>query len=243
MNIPLLSPVMFNALFRADLANIARDPLLAGGAVMSVLPGLLLLVFGSRIDAAALDGLGIAGLSYILAGIALMMPGAILGWIYGFLLLEDRDDNVLMAIEITPLGKTGFIVWRLASVFALAFTLNAVMAPLMLPGNGAIAAVGLVILASLHALTTALFLLAFAANKVEGLALTKLVNIALLAPLLALLPAPWRWLAAPIPPFWLGEMLAFGENPLPMALAFGLGLIATLAVISLLCARTRKRVG
>jgi hypothetical protein len=54
---------------------------------------------------------------------------------------------------------------------------------------------------------------AMARNKVEGVALTKLTNLAAFVPLIAFLPSSWRFLAGPVPTYWIGEMLR-GPSPL-----------------------------
>ena len=97
------------------------------------------------------------------------------------------------------------------------------------------------IITASHAVLTALFLLAFSANRVEGLALTKLINLALLAPLAALIAPPWRYLAAIVPAFWIGEMAGLSPatlSPLPATL---LALATAALFVILLLARLRHR--
>ncbi len=36
----------------------------------------------------------------------------LIGWVTGFLLLEDRDDGPLLAVDVTPIGKCGFLAYR-----------------------------------------------------------------------------------------------------------------------------------
>ncbi|WP_196260939.1 hypothetical protein [Pelagibacterium limicola] len=233
----------FAALARADFANIARDPLLAGGAVMSLLPALLLAFFGHALETFGIDQFGYAGFARAASAFALMLPPALLGWIFGFLLIEDRDDGVLLALEITPLGKTGFIAYRLAAALCLTLIVLFASLPLILPDESPAFVLAVALVAGMHAMTTCLFLVGFAANKVEGLALTKLVNIAMLAPLLSLAPAPWRWIGGIVPPFWIGEALGLGADALSSAAALGLGVGTSAALIAVLYFRARKRLG
>jgi hypothetical protein len=62
----------------------------------------------------------------------------------------------------------------------------------------------------------AVILPAIAQNKVEGLALTKLTNIAVIIPLIAIVPSPWRFLASLVPTYWIGELLAGQGSTLPI---------------------------
>ena len=66
----------------------------------------------------------------------------------------------------------------------------------------------------------AIILLALARNKVEGLALTKLTNIAAIVPFAAIIPSPFRLVAGIVPTYWLGELLGLpGEAAAPAWLA------------------------
>lgn len=243
MEMSPLALVRAQALLRADARNVARDPVLMVGIVMSIAPALLLAVFGPTAESAGQAAFGFAGTGRILGVVAVLLPGGMLGWVTGFLLLEDRDEAVLTAIEMTPLGKAGFIAWRLGLCAALVFALSLSTVFAALPGSGLAVAFGMALLVAGYGTLVALFLVAFAGNKVEGLALTKLANLGLVAPLLALLPSPLRYLAAPLPPFWIGEMAGLAPDALWSPLAFLLG-CATAAALGLLLGRlVTRRVG
>ena len=68
---------------------------------------------------------------------------------------------------------------------------------------------------------------AFAQDKVQGLALTKLSNLATLGPVgVAALRGPWSLLLAPVPSAWVG-WLVLGDGsgpPTPVIWMVGLGL-------------------
>jgi hypothetical protein len=79
-------------------------------------------------------------------------------------------------------------------------------------------------LLAIEAVTFAFLLLALAGNKVEGLALSKLLNFASIAPFLAALPWAWRYAGGVIPSFWIGETLQLSPGdslPLPAVLLAG----------------------
>ena len=95
-----------------------------------------------------------------------------------------------------------------------------------------------------EAVIAALLLPAIARNKVEGLALTKLINIASLAPLVAFAPSPMRYIAGILPPYWVGELvLPLPASNIGLPLVAALGTAVHLLTIALLFRLLRKRVG
>lgn len=60
-------------------------------------------------------------------------------------------------------------------------------------------------MAALQAPLYALALGAFAANKLEGLAMSKLSGWLVLAPLLLFAPEPYQWAAAALPTYWTAK--------------------------------------
>lgn len=212
------SPKTMASLLRADALNVSRDPMLMIGIVMSMLPVPLIVVFGPLAETAASETFGITGMARLLGALAVLMPGAMLGWVTGFMLLDDRDEAVLMVLETTPIGRNGIIAYRLVVTIVLTVIVSVSIGFFVLPALLWTTPFLMAIIAAGHAVLSALFLLAFAANKVEGLALTKLINLALLAPLAALFAPPWRYLAAIVPAFWIGEMTGISPaalSPLP----------------------------
>ena len=47
-----------------------------------------------------------------LAPIVFVLPALLIAWVTGFLMLEDRDDRALLALDVTPPGKAGFLAYR-----------------------------------------------------------------------------------------------------------------------------------
>ena len=113
----------------------------------------------------------------------------------------------MLAVDVTPVGKRGFMSYRFAVTAAITFVLTLFGSALLLPERGVAVALVLSVMIAMDAIGMALILPALARNKVEGLAVTKAVNILSFAPLAALLPLPWRYLAGFIPTFWVGELI------------------------------------
>lgn len=237
----IFAPHRVGRLLAADAKSVWRDPILgvALGMSLAIAPGLA--AFSIQIDAVMADQFGLADASRLLVPMALVLPAMLVAWMVGFLLLEDRDDGALLAIAVTPVGRPAFLAWRsaLAALLAALFCVYgcALVAPgLPLPLVGILAA-----LIGAEAVAAAVILPALARNKVEGLALTKLTNLAALAPFLALLPAPWRYLGGIIPSYWIGELLLVpAGEALPLAASVGLALVCHVAALLLVFRLARR---
>lgn len=232
-------------LLGADARNVARDPLFAFAAVFALAPALLLRVAGPAVDAFFADQLGLSDGTALLAPAAALTPAFMVGWMAGFVLLEERDEGVLRAVAATPVGTDGFLAYRMA-VAALICLVSAPLAVAVIGVDafaaGAIVSPLLGLFCALQAVLIALTLASVAGNKVEGLAVTKLINLALIPPILAGLETSWKWLAAPIPTFWVG-LAAQAETPAALAVAAVGGLVVHLAATALALRGFRRRRG
>ncbi len=200
-----LTPARFMRLLHADSLNVSRDPIMVLMIVLGFVTPALLWRFSPTLDDWSLGTLGIADISVIVGVLAITMPAYLIGWVTGFLLLEDRDDGPLMAMETTPLGKMGFISYRLFVGAIAGFVATFLAAHLLLTCPLTIKLL-FALLVAVETMIVALTLVSLASNKVEGLALSKLINIGMLVPLLALIPSPLRFMAGVIPSYWIGEV-------------------------------------
>ncbi len=122
----------------------------------------------------------------IIVALALMMP-LVFGALIGFSLLEDRDDNVLPAIKITPLGLNKFFSFRLIMIFICSFF--ACLFVILFTGIGDLQltkVIAVSVLASLSAPLTGLFINSFAKNKIEGFAVMKGFGTLIFFPIISL---------------------------------------------------------
>jgi fluoroquinolone transport system permease protein len=237
----VLRPRALLRLFASDAMSVSRDPMLIFAIVMSILPPLALAFWHGALDDAAL-AYGVESASRYVAMVALVLPAVLVGWVTGFLLLEDRDDGVLLAVDVTPAGKVGFLVYRtmVAGLVGGAITLGSVLT--ITPWLEPSARLLVVVAVALETVLAAVLLPSLARNKVEGLALTKLMNIATVVPLLALVPSPWRFIAGVVPTYWIGELLR-PQADLPLW-AIGLAALAThVAALVLLLRLFARKVG
>ncbi len=245
MTIHAFTPRRFSVLFNSDTRNVLRDPTLLFAIVLSAVPALAGFFFRDAINQFVEGYFGLAGVFTFLLPIFLCIPAFMVGWVTGFLFLEDRDDGPLLAVDVTPLGKRGFMAYRIVVTAAITFALTLFGCALLLPERGAAVALVLSIMIALDSIGMALVLPAFARNKVEGLALTKAVNILSFAPLLALLPAPWKFFGAWFPTFWIGDIIFNAPDfPAPVFLADAVfGIAVHLGMVFLLYRLQAHRAG
>jgi fluoroquinolone transport system permease protein len=194
------------SLLCADLRSALRDPIM----IMSLAAPLLLaavLHYGLVWAAPILkEYLGFAvgeHRLFMISFFPIITPMA-LGSMAGLFLLEEREGGLLAYLSVTPLTRTGYLLVRLAVPTAFSFIFGLLLLPPLSPAALPLFPLALVLaISSLLAPITALFLGAFAANRVEGLALAKGVGIIMITPLgMYLLNYPWNLITGIFPPHW-----------------------------------------
>ena len=196
-----------------DLRSIARDPLLRWMVVLTPALGLLFR-FAVPPTAVVLRerlGFDLAPYETLLASFLPLAVAGMVGTVLGFLLLDQRDDQTLIALLVTPLSLTDYLRYRVFVLVPPCVALTCVAVPLAgLVETSPLQLVVAAFVAAPLAPIYALFLGAFAANKVQGLALVKAAGIVLL-PAVGSYFVSGRWQIAfgllphywPLKVFWL----------------------------------------
>lgn len=224
-----------------DAKTVGRDSLLRG---MLALPLMIALLTRFVVPTLARQigtaiGIDLSGIQApIMSAALLLIAPAIGGLVVGFLLLDQRDDRTLAALQVTPLPLRSYLAYRLAAPMLLSLAMMLVAFPLAGLAGAGIAAVLLAALAAAPlAPLIALGLACFAENKVQGLALLKGASILLIAPIAALfVPAPWQWALGIAPTFWPARLywaLGAGEPDWWAYLLAGLAYQALLLAVLL----------
>ena len=227
----------------ADIRMLARAPLLA---VMPAAPFLAAIALRFIIPPASgfierATGFRLLDYGDIIRVVITLFPGMFFGMVAGFLLLDDRDDGVSMYWGVAPVGRAGYMSARLGLFSGAAFVAGFAAARILGAGEpDAWRDAGVSMLGASQTAFFALFLGAFAANKVEGLAAVKAMGSLDLAPLAVFLGMPVRIVAWPFPQYWAAEF-ALGRN-MPPAAALSLGLVSGIAWIVFLSSKYRKRI-
>lgn len=140
----------------------------------------------------------------IVSYILISVPPIIFGMVIGFLLLDERDDGTLMALRVTPMPFTLYILYRVAVPQVLSAVTTVVAVPLS--GVVTVTPLPLVLAASLAATEAGLVTLllgAYAQNKVQGFAIMKGFGGITVLPVVAyFMPEGWQLLAGVFPNYW-----------------------------------------
>ena len=197
-SIKALGPIDFN--------NVRRDPMLRW---MVFFPLLMVGIFRWGIpflaeqlklwlnfDLLAYDNL-------MMSFVSMMIPLAY-GSVVGFLLLDQRDDRTLFALQVTPLTLRGYFIYRVSLPMFLGLLGNLIFLPLSGFVNMGWEKIFMVSLgASGLTPVLALFYAGFAQNKVQGMALMKISSLIFMPVIVAwFLTGVWHWLFAILPSFW-----------------------------------------
>lgn len=168
------------------------------------------------------------------------LGAALIGMIYGFVLLEEKDNNTIAALLVSPLPLNHYLIYRVGLPAGIAFFQTIVA---VLITNVAVLPLWQLALisvsASLIAPIVALYFAVFAENKVQGLALAKFIGAAgFVIPVAWFTPEPLQFLFGLFPPFWVSKAywLALEGNPLWLG-ALALGVVLQLALIAILARR------
>ena len=233
----------FRSLGAIDARNVARDPMLRWIAVFT--PGFgLLFRFAVPPIAEALDrrfGFDLVAYYPLLMSFLPLVAAGMIGTVVGFLLLDQRDDQTMSALLVTPLNLRDYLRYRLGSLMIMSAVFGTVMVPLAGLTDTTPLQVGATALAAAPlAPMYALFLGTFAANKVQGFALAKAVGIVFVPCVVAyFVIGPWESAFGLIPHSWpLKAFWLFDQGAPGQALSYALiGVAWQAALLTLLVQR------
>lgn len=189
-----------------DGRNTRRDPMLRWMLLLPPLVALILRLALPWIFQLTDTTFGVDLRPYlplIYAFLSLLIP-VLYGTVVGFLLLDERDDRTLLALQVTPLPLRGYAAYRISMPIVLSLLLTPltfwiVGVPGLSWGGMLVTAVAAAPLAPIFMLLLA----AFAADKVQGFALVKGLNVFLIVPLVAwFMQMPWQLLLGLVPTYW-----------------------------------------
>ncbi len=211
---------MLRALGPIDVRGVRRDSLLSWMILLPVIGALVLRWGLPFLNERMIDRYAFDMTPYypaLLGYFFVIMTPVIFGTLVGFLLLDEKDDQTLVALQVTPLSLPRYFAYRIIIPALLAFVMLFVIFPLS--GLSALSLVHIAligIVAAPLAPLFALYLAAFAQNKVQGFALVKLSGIVLMLPVIAFfVQSPWKPAFGIIPTYWMVNvywMLEAGQS-------------------------------
>lgn len=199
--------LIFRSLGPIDLRGLMRDQMLSWMLFMP-LAIVAILRFGvPPLVARVLELTGFDLDPYVpvlLAVYVVMMTPLIFGMMVGFLLLDEMDDGTITALQVSPLSLNSYLAYRIGAPTLLSLLLT----PLLFPLTGLVE-IRLPELLMLSAAAAplapllALFLPAFANNKVQGFALMKALGGVMMLPVVTyFIPDAWGLVFGVLPTYW-----------------------------------------
>lgn len=139
----------------------------------------------------------------------MVMTTVMTGMICAFLLLDERDEGIGLYYRITPFGGRAYLAARIGIPMIWAFLTSLIVIGFFALAMNDITVILIsALLATFQGIIACMLLGVMAGNKVEGLALAKIVNILILGlPIAWFISAPYKYLFCFLPSFWMGEFI------------------------------------
>ena len=147
---------------------------------------------------------------YLMSDALVMTLGSMMsGIMVGLLMLDERDDGICAYYAVTPIGGVAYLVSRLALPFIYSlFSALIVIAYSALGGMDYVLLLAPAVLSACSGPVMAMLLVSIASNKVEGLAVSKLIGIIIFGIPIAWFADSWlRVIGYLLPSFWPMDML------------------------------------
>lgn len=151
----------------------------------------------------------------LIDGMLICLMPMIAAMIFAFLLLEERDEGVNAFYQITPAGGYYYLTARIGIPMAGVFIITILsvwifhLTPLSF---GVILTSSFV--SALTGIALAMMVVSMADNRVEGLAISKLMGISFLGLIVIwFVPKPYSYFCSFLPSFWIGKLIMDGVNP------------------------------
>ena len=198
---------MFKTILKAEIKNMTRDSMYIFFMVYPVILG----VVGYFLIPYLNETLSETSLvAEIVSMILILMTGFIFGALTAFTLLDDKDDDVLLSLKVTPISVKVYVLVKLMISFIFGFiaTLVITLATNFLPGSSFLIILLISILGALQAPGVALIVNSFSSNKVEGFVIMKMSALILVFPVLAFFVQSWQEVFLVFAPgFWSARMI------------------------------------
>ena len=145
--------------------------------------------------------------SAIVSAFCVLGPPLLLGAVLSLQLLDERDQNTLAALRVTPVPPGAYPAYRAGSTILL--TTFSVLASLVVSGqvDARTLALGvpIALMAGLLAPVLGFVMTSLARNKIEGLAVMRVIGLAVFTvPMIPffVLDSPWQLAFGVLPPYW-----------------------------------------
>jgi fluoroquinolone transport system permease protein len=163
-----------------------RDPLLS---FLLIYPLVLSTIVRFGIPYAEEEfGFSLAAHYHVVIVVVMLMTSLITGAIIGFSILDDRDDKILYAIDVSPVSFNFFVGFRFFLSFVLTF-ISIIISLIIISGIVIVPLYAMIFVSisiSLFSSIAAMAINCFASNKIEGFAMMKGVGMIIILPIASL---------------------------------------------------------
>lgn len=203
-------------LFEIGLRQVARD-----GMLVVLIPAPFLVGIFFKFAVPYINGILVTEFSFsitewygLLDGMLICLAPIFVAMISAFLMLEERDEGMGAFYQVTPAEGYYYIYARIGLPMIWAFIVTIIVAALF---NISSLSSGVIlsssVISSLTGISFAMMVVSVAGNRVEGLALSKLMGLSFIGLILIwFIPAPYHYIMALLPSFWIGKMLIDGAG-------------------------------
>ncbi|HEC43008.1 MAG TPA: hypothetical protein ENI20_09295 [Bacteroides sp.] len=214
-----------------DTKLIFRDPILY---VMLAVPLIFIALLRFGLPALTKIFPAVEPYSSLLLGTFCLVTAVFPAFIYSFIMLDEKDQDVVTAIRILPVSSMEFILIRLLFITVVSYTFITIL----------IATTGIlewplvkILLASIPICLTApvmsLFIVGFARNKIEGATWMKGLNFILFLPALSyFIQGQYEYVLGLIPVYWIFKMFDPGFSVIPYHLNYLIALVYHLVFLA-----------
>jgi hypothetical protein len=197
-----------------DLRLIFRDPILY---IMMFLPALFILFLRFGLPHIIASFPPVEPYSELLLGVFCLITAMFPAFIFSFVLLDEKDQDVIVVYRVLPLSPWEFLSIRLVFITVLCF-LSVLMTVLFssIAGWPFPRALLVSLPVCMIAPVMTLYISAFARNKIEGATWLKGLNFLMFLPVLSyFIKGSYEYLLGLLPVYWIFKLFDPGYSSIP----------------------------
>ena len=230
-------------LFQMGLKQIANDGMLLVLLPAPILVGLIFKFAIPFANGILEDNFSISVLPWygLVDGMLVCLTPMFVAMASAFLLLEERDEGICAVYQITPTEGYSYLAARIGIPMAWAFAISIIVLGVFRISEISIMTIlSSSLISALTGIFSAMMVVSMAGNRVEGLALSKLMGIGFIGLILVwFVPEPYSYFSAFLPSFWIGKLIMDGAS----VFSFLFGLLTCFIWIFFFARRFLSRIG
>lgn len=227
--------VQVNKLLVNDLRNILRDRLLLYTAFL--IPLIIIIITRLVFPWLSEHVVPLQQFYPLLFMLVVIMIPMMFGFVIGFLIMDERDENLLTILRVMPISRNTYLIYRMTFLSMLSF-LYILIFPVCtgLIEIDILDFLPIAVLLSLFTPILGLIVNIVATNKVQAFAVFKMLGGVFFLPLLAfLIDSDLKYILGVIPNFWtfmaLDTLITTGSQDM---LFLGIGFVLHIALLTIL---------